>query len=45
MVSATSGRADSVVTFGEVVADEITTSSPVQKNPIGITRGLPSSPV
>ena len=43
MESATSGRADSALTFDEVVAVEITTWSPVQKNPTGITRGVPSS--
>jgi len=32
----------SAVTFGEVVAQEITTWLPVQKNPTGITRGVPS---
>jgi hypothetical protein len=36
MAKATSGRADSAVTFGEAVAEEITTWSPVQKNPTGI---------
>jgi hypothetical protein len=44
IVRATSGRADSAVTLGEVVAVEITTWSPVQKKPIGITRGVPSFP-
>jgi hypothetical protein len=33
---------DSAVTFGEVAAEEITNGSPVQKNPTGITRGVPS---
>jgi hypothetical protein len=42
MDSATSGRADSAVTFGEVVAVDITTWSPVDQNPTGITRGVPS---
>jgi hypothetical protein len=42
MDKATSGRADSAAIFGEVVAVEITNSSPVQKNPTGITRGVPS---
>jgi hypothetical protein len=42
MDKATSGRAESAATFGEVVAQEITNSSPVQKNPTGITRGVPS---
>jgi hypothetical protein len=41
--SATSGRAFSAATFGEVVAVEITNSVPVQKKPTGITRGVPSS--
>jgi hypothetical protein len=44
MASATSGRADRAATFGAVVAVEITNSSPVQKNPTGITRGVPSLP-
>ena len=45
MARATSGRADSAATFGEVVAVEITTWSPVQKKPTGITRGVPSFPM
>jgi hypothetical protein len=45
MVSATSGRADSAATFGDVVAVEITTWSPVQRKPTGITRGVPSFPM
>jgi hypothetical protein len=40
MASDTSGRADSAATFGEVAAVEITTSSPIQRNPTGITRGV-----
>ena len=39
MASATSGRTDSAATFGEVVAVEITNSSPVHQNPTGITHG------
>ena len=45
MLSATSGRADSAVTFGELAAVDRTISVPVQKNPMGITRGRPSSPL
>jgi len=43
MESATPGRADRAATFGEVSAVEITNCAPVQKNPTGITRGVPSS--
>jgi len=39
---ATSGRAFSAATFGEVVAVEVTNFLPVQKKPTG-TRGVPSS--
>jgi hypothetical protein len=42
MARAMSGCADSAATFGEVVAVEITNWAPVQKNPTGITRGVPS---